>query len=129
MLMLKPTDAELDILRVLWREGGSTVREVHDVLRQHRLTGYTTVLKLMQIMHDKGLVARDETQRAHVYEALISEQETQQRLLGDLLDKAFSGSASRLVMQALSAHEASDEELAQIQQLLDELKGETDALD
>jgi predicted transcriptional regulator len=120
----RPTDAELAILRVLWQRGKSTVRQVHDVLSQEREMGYTTVLKLMQIMTEKGLVERDESERTHVYQARLTQQQTQQQLVGDLLNKAFGGSASQLVLQALSAKPASAEELAQIRQLLDELEGD-----
>src|SRR5436309_2231930 len=96
----KPTDSELAILRVLWERGPSTVRQVHDQLNRHRRTGYTTVLKLMQIMTDKGLVMRDETERSHVYRAKTGEQQTQRHLIRDLLNRAFDGSAKKLVMQA-----------------------------
>lgn len=109
---------------MLWRLGSATVRQVHDVLSQRRPSGYTTTLKLMQIMSDKGLVARDQSQRAHIYRARLGEEETQSRLLGDLLDRAFSGSASRLVMQALSSHRTSAEELSEIRALLNELEGD-----
>jgi predicted transcriptional regulator len=120
----RPTPAELDILRLLWELGPSTVREVHERLEQERLTGYTTVLKLMQIMTDKGLVARDESARAHVYSATAPEQQTQRQLVRDLVDRAFGGSASKLVMQTLSAKNASREELGRIRELLDRLEGE-----
>src|SRR5262245_2932451 len=119
----RPTDAELAILRVLWQRGPSTVRQVHEVLSQERETGYTTILKLMQIMNEKGLVERDESERTHIYQPRLTEEQTQQQLVGDLLDKAFGGSASQLVMQALSAKPASADELAQIRQLLDKLEG------
>jgi predicted transcriptional regulator len=102
----RPTDAELAILRVLWERGPSTVREVHDALSSSQDTGYTTVLKLLQIMTDKGLVVRDESQRAHVYAASESEQRTQRQLIGDLIDRAFGGSPSKLVMQALSGQQS-----------------------
>jgi predicted transcriptional regulator len=116
----KPTDAELGILRVLWTRGPSTVRQVHDALNQERPIGYTTALKLLQIMADKGLVARDETDRTHVYTASVSESETQRQLLDDLMARAFRGSAMTLVMQALSGARATPHELARIRQLLDE---------
>jgi BlaI family transcriptional regulator, penicillinase repressor len=116
-----PTDAELAILGVLWRRGPSTVREVHDALSPTQGTGYTTVLKLMQLMAQKGLVMRDESQRSHVYRPVSAEAQTQRRLLGDLMDKAFSGSAAQLVMRALSVKRASKGELEQIRHLLDEL--------
>lgn len=119
----RPTDAELAILRVLWSRGPSTVRQVHEVLSRDRETGYTTVLKLMQIMTEKGLVERDESERTHVYQARFTQEQTQQRLVIDLLEKAFGGSASQLVMQALAAKPASADELAQIRRMLDELEG------
>lgn len=118
--MNRPTDAELAILRVLWRRGPSTVREVHAELEK---TGYTTALKQLQIMTEKGLVVRDETERAHVYAARDPREEVQRGLVGDLVDRAFDGSASQLVLRALSARPASDAELAEIRQLLDELEG------
>jgi predicted transcriptional regulator len=120
----RPTDAELEILKVLWRRGPSTVREVFEALSETRGTGYTTVLKLMQIMSDKGLVTRDESERAHRYEAALAEDETQRQLVGDLLRKVFDGSAKRLVVQALSSEAASREELDEIRQMLDELERE-----
>ncbi|HEX6178674.1 MAG TPA: BlaI/MecI/CopY family transcriptional regulator [Thermoanaerobaculia bacterium] len=123
--MPRPTDAELAILRVLWERGPSTVRDVHDALAERQATGYTTVLKLMQIMTDKGLVVRDESQRAHIYEARQSEQRTQRQLLIDLADRAFGGSPARMVMQALSGRRASAEEINEIRELLDELEGDT----
>ena len=121
----KPTDAELAILNVLWERGASTVRDVHEELSRTQATGYTTVLKLLQIMTEKGLVVRDESQRAHIYEARYSEQRTQRQLLGDLLDRAFGGSPAKLVMQALSGRKTSAEELSAIRELLDRLEGET----
>ncbi len=117
----QPTRSELSLLRVLWRLGPSTVRAIHDELSREREVGYTTVLKLLQIMTEKGLCARDESRRSHVYRALAGEDETQRQLLGDLLDRAFEGSSKKLVMQALAAQPASKEELAEIRQLLDEL--------
>jgi predicted transcriptional regulator len=118
----RPTDAELAILNVLWDRGPCTVREVHDALSSTQDSGYTTVLKLMQIMTDKGLVVRDESQRAHVYTARSSAQKTQRQLLGDLIDRAFGGSPTRLVMQALSATKASTEELNAIREMLDQME-------
>jgi predicted transcriptional regulator len=97
---------------------------VHEALSRDRETGYTTILKLMQIMNEKGLVERDESERTHIYQARFTEEQTQQRLVNDLLEKAFGGSAAQLVMRALAAKEASADELAQIRQLLDELEGE-----
>lgn len=119
----RPTDAELAILNVLWAQGACTVRDVHERLSQERDMGYTTVLKLMQIMFDKGLVTRDDSQRSHVYKARQKEQTTQRMLITDLLARAFGGSTEKLVMQALAAKKASKDELAQIRRLLDELEG------
>ena len=121
----RPTDSELAILRVLWERGPSTVRDVYDQLNEEGTTGYTTVLKLMQIMTEKGLVVRDERQRAHVYEARDGEQKTQRQLLTDLADRAFGGSAAKLVMQALSGRKTSAEELQSIREMLDSLEGDT----
>ncbi|HEY0160351.1 MAG TPA: BlaI/MecI/CopY family transcriptional regulator [Thermoanaerobaculia bacterium] len=121
----RPTDAELAILRVLWERGPSTVREVHDELSATQDTGYTTVLKLLQIMTDKGLVVRDESQRAHVYATRESEQRTQRQLIGDLVERAFGGSPTKLVMQALSATKASADELTQIRLLLEKMEGDS----
>ena len=117
---VRPTGAELEILGVLWQRGPSTVRDVHTILSRTRRTGYTTVLKLMQIMAGKGLVRRNEDQRAHVYETRVPQVQTQRQLVRDLLDRVFDGSATSLVMQALSARKASSEELAEIRRLLDE---------
>lgn len=121
----RPTDAELAILRVLWRRGASTVKDVHEELARSSPTGYTTTLKQLQIMAEKGLVTRDESQRAHLYAARLPEEQTQRQLVGDLLDRAFDGSAARLVQRALSSRPASPEELAEIRQWLDQLEGET----
>jgi BlaI family transcriptional regulator, penicillinase repressor len=118
----RPTDAELAILRVLWERGPSTVREVHDALVESRETGYTTTLKLMQIMAEKHLVTRDASVRTHVYKARWSQDHTQRQLVSDLMNRAFGGSAAQLVQQALSAHPTSAEELEQIRQLIDEAR-------
>ncbi|MGB8509974.1 MAG: BlaI/MecI/CopY family transcriptional regulator [Pyrinomonadaceae bacterium] len=118
----RPTDAELEILKVLWRRGPSTVREVFKDHSRSRDFGYTTVLKMMQIMADKGLVVRDERERAHVYEARLKEEQTQRQLVGDLLQRAFEGSTMKLVMQALSSEKASAVELSEIRKMLDELE-------
>jgi BlaI family penicillinase repressor len=115
----RPTDGELAILRVLWDRGASTVRQVHEVLGRQRPTAYTTALKLLQIMTEKGLVRRDETDRTHVYHARLSEEQTQRQLIRDLVDRAFGGSASKLVMQALAARRTSAEELTEIRKLID----------
>jgi len=120
----RPTDAELAILRVLWERGPSTVRQVHEALAEARVTGYTTTLKLMQIMAEKGLVTRDESARTHVYAARLTRDETQQQLVSDLLDRAFGGSAATLVLQALRAGETSADELTEIQALIDTHRGE-----
>jgi predicted transcriptional regulator len=119
----KPTDAELAILRVLWQRGPSTVRDVWEQLNPTQGTGYTTVLKIMQIMCEKGLLARDETDRSHVYRAARSEGQTQRQVVGHLLERLFSGSAPKLVMQALAAKKATPAELAEIRKLLDDLEG------
>lgn len=119
----KPTDSELAILRVLWRLGPSTVRAVHDELNRGEATGYTTVLKLLQIMTEKGLVKRDESERSHVYTPSCSQEQVQRQLVGHLLERAFGGSARQLVMQALAAKKSSPSELAEIRRLLDEMQG------
>jgi predicted transcriptional regulator len=118
----RPTEAELAILRVLWDRGPSTVRDVQQALEGERGTGYTTALKLMQIMTEKGLVRRDDRQRTHVFEAVVPAEITQRQLVRDLLDRAFGGSARQLVMQALSAKKASKADLAEIRRLLDEME-------
>lgn len=120
---VRPTNAELAILTVLWRRGAGTVREVHEALSEP--VGYTTVLKLLQIMTDKGLVIRDERTRTHVYRAARSEATTQGHLVSDLADRAFGGSSMALVMQALSNTPASRAELEQIRRLLDQRKGDS----
>jgi predicted transcriptional regulator len=115
----RPTESELAILRVLWDKGPSTVRQVNDVLSASRDTGYTTTLKLMQIMAEKGLVTRDERDRTHVYAARSSQAQTQNQLVSDLVDRAFGGSAAALVLHALRANSASPEELSEIERLID----------
>src|SRR5262245_15465079 len=114
----RPTDAELEILTVLWSRGPSTVRDVHETIAKRRPAQYTTILKLMQIMAEKGLVRRNEEQRAHVYESARPREWTQRQLAGDLLQRAFNGSASRMLVGALSARKASRAELAEIRRLL-----------
>ena len=123
----RPTDAELAILRILWERGPSTVRQVHEQLARERVTAYTTALKLLQIMTEKGLVERDERERTHVYEAKLSEDQTQRQLVRDLLDRAFGGSAGKLVMQALATKRASADELREIRKVIDGVKGEREA--
>ena len=116
----RPTDAELEILTVLWSRGPSTVREVHETIVQRKPAQYTTVLKLLQIMANKGLVRRDKKERAHRYEASRPREWTQRQLAGDLLQRAFAGSATSLLVGALSARKASKDELAEIRRLLEE---------
>ncbi|MEP6783550.1 MAG: BlaI/MecI/CopY family transcriptional regulator [Acidobacteriota bacterium] len=120
-LQPRPTDAELAILRVLWERGPSTVRQVYEALAT-RETGYTTTLKLMQIMADKGLVTRNETARTHVYAAKAGQAQTQQQLVKDLVDRAFGGSAAALVLRALSTDDATDDELKEIRKLIDDYR-------
>jgi BlaI family transcriptional regulator, penicillinase repressor len=120
----RPTESELQILRVLWTEGPSTVRQVNERLSAGREIGYTTTLKLMQIMAEKGLVSRDESDRTHVYAARASEDQTQRQLVSDLVDRAFGGSAKTLVLQALSSRPASQEELAEIGRLIRDYQAE-----
>ena len=122
-MLKRPTPAELEILHVLWARGPSTVRDVHEQLSAGKPTGYTTVLKLLQIMAEKDLVRRDAKQRAHVYQASVPREKTQSQLVRDLVDKAFGGSASNLVMHALSGKRASAEELAEIRKTLDAMEG------
>ncbi|MDQ6480454.1 BlaI/MecI/CopY family transcriptional regulator [Dyadobacter sp. LHD-138] len=121
-MIIKPTESELEILNYLWKEGPSTVRQVHDFLSESKDTGYTTTLKLMQIMNDKGLLYRTENGRSHIYVALLDEEETQQNLLGRFVESTFRGSAARLVMQALGNHSTSKEELDEIRALLNNLE-------
>ena len=122
---VRPTDAELEILSVLWERGRSTVREVHDELNRNRATGYTTVLKFLQIMAEKGLVQRDEVHRVHVYEATLPQETTQSQLIRDLAARAFGGSPLQLAMRALATDRASADELAQIRRLLDDYERRT----
>lgn len=119
---IKPTESELEILQTLWAKGLATVREVHEDLARTKDVGYTTTLKLMQIMHEKGLVKRDDSMRTHVYQAAVNKEKTQKHLLGKMIDSLFGGSPTQLVIQALGEHKASPEELEEIQALLDNLK-------
>jgi BlaI family penicillinase repressor len=119
---IKPTESEVEILRVLWDKGTATVREVHEVLSLHKDSGYTTTLKLMQIMFEKGLVTRDDSSKTHIYKPNVSKENTQQQFVGKMINSLFSGSSTQLVMQALGNNKTSKEELDEIQQLLNQLK-------
>ncbi|TCJ19003.1 BlaI/MecI/CopY family transcriptional regulator [Flaviaesturariibacter flavus] len=120
---IKPTESELEILQILWSKGLATVREVHEELAKTKEVGYTTTLKLMQIMHEKGLVKRDESMRTHVYQPSVNKEKTQKHLLTKMIDSLFGGSSTQLVLQALGEqNNASPEELEQIQKLLNNLK-------
>src|SRR5262245_14525969 len=121
----KPTASELEILRVLWSRGPSTVRDVHEALAQTKDVGYTSVLKFLQIMTAKGLVRRNETQRAHVYEAGLPAEQTKRQLAGDVLQRVFEGSASQLMMHALAGQKASRQEIEEIRRLLDDYERKT----
>jgi len=123
---VKPTESELEILQVLWTKGIATVREVHEELAKTKDVGYTTTLKLMQIMHEKGLVRRDDSVRTHIYQAAVNKERTQKHLLTKMIDSLFGGSPTQLVIQALGngEHKASREELEKIQALLDNLKNQ-----
>lgn len=118
---IKPTESELEILQILWEKKECTVREVHETLAK-KDAGYTTTLKLMQIMHEKGLVERDTTAKTHIYKALLNQEKTQQQLVNKMIDNVFNGSAARLVMQALGNQSASKEEIDLIKEYLDKLK-------
>lgn len=119
---IRPTESELEILQVLWDKGTASVREVHEELLKVKEAGYTTTLKLMQIMHEKGLVKRDDSIKTHIYQASVSKEKTQKHLLGKMIDTLFGGSPTQLVMQALGNHKASESELEEIQKMLDNLK-------
>lgn len=118
----KPTESELEILNILWSRGASTVREVHEELEKTKEAGYTTTLKLMQIMHEKGLLKRDESSKSHIYTANISQETTQGQLVKRMIDNVFNGSAARLVMQALGNHKPSKQELSEIKKYLEEIE-------
>jgi BlaI family transcriptional regulator, penicillinase repressor len=119
---IKPTESELEILNILWQKGSSTVRDVHEVLEKNKEAGYTTTLKLMQIMHDKKLLKRDETNRSHVYTANVSQEKTQGQYVKRMIDNVFNGSASQLVMQALGNHKTNKMELDEIRKYLEEME-------
>jgi predicted transcriptional regulator len=122
MIEKKPTESEMEILQILWRMGSCTVRSVHEELIKNKEAGYTTTLKLMQIMHEKGLVDRDTSSKSHVYSATLNQDKIEKQLVGKMIDDIFSGSPSRLVMQALGNHRASEQELEEIKKYLDKLK-------
>ncbi|WP_336514353.1 BlaI/MecI/CopY family transcriptional regulator [Pollutibacter soli] len=119
---IKPTESELEILQVLWEKKSATVREVHEEISKTKDIGYTTALKLLQIMFEKGLVSRDDSSKTHIYMPAVSREKTQKHLLGKMIDNVFSGSSTQLVMQALGNHKTSREELDEIQKLLDNLR-------
>ena len=119
---LKPTEGELEILQVLWENGKATVREVHETILKYKEAGYTTTLKLMQIMFEKGLVTRDDSSKTHIYTANVSREKTQNQFLGKMINNLFGGSSTQLVMQALGNHSPNKDELNEIQALLDNLK-------
>ncbi|WP_316808883.1 BlaI/MecI/CopY family transcriptional regulator [Pedobacter agri] len=118
---IKPTEGEMEILQVLWQKGLATVREVHEALNK-KDSGYTTTLKLMQIMHEKGMVERDTNQKTHIYKAIVNQDKTEKQLVTKMIDNVFNGSAARLVMQALGNHSASADEIDEIKKYLDSLK-------
>jgi BlaI family transcriptional regulator, penicillinase repressor len=121
---IKPTESELEILQVLWSRGLASVREVHEELSKTKEAGYTTTLKLMQIMHEKGLVKRDDSVKTHIYQPAVSREKTQKHLLGKMINTLFGGSSTQLVMQALGNHKASPAELEEIQKMIDNLKNQ-----
>ena len=120
----KPTDSELEILQILWKEGPATVRLVNDQLNTQRTVGYTTTLKIMQIMYDKGFLSREKEGKTHIYQAEVQQSEAQKHLVDKLLDTAFQGSATQLVMQALGSRDTSQEEIDEIRRFLDGLDDE-----
>jgi predicted transcriptional regulator len=124
--IIKPTESELEILNILWDKGPCTVRDVHEVLEKSKDAGYTTTLKLMQIMHEKGLLERDTASKTHIYKAMVSQKQTQGQIIQRMIDTAFNGSATQLVMQALGNHKTSKEELEQIRQYLEQMEGNND---
>ena len=118
---IKPTEGEMEILQVLWQNGHATVREVHEALNK-KDSGYTTTLKLMQIMHEKGMVERDTNQKTHIYKAIVNQDKTEKQLVNKMIDNVFNGSAARLVMQALGNHSASADEIDEIKKYLEQLE-------
>lgn len=125
--IIKPTESEMEILQVLWEKGDSTVREVHEILTTKKEAGYTTTLKLMQIMHDKGLLNRNDDARSHIYSAVVKKESMQKQVVNKMINGMFKGSSAKLIMHALGNHRASKEELAEIKKYLDELENENDA--
>jgi len=124
MSFYKPTDSELDILQILWEHGPSSVRFVHEIIEKEKAVGYTTTLKLMQIMSDKGIVKRDTSNRTHIYEAAINEEQTQQQLLDKFVEGTFRGSAMKLVLSALGSNKTSKEELQEIKDFIQKIEKE-----
>ena len=122
--ILKPTESELEILQVLWNEKSATVRTVHEELSKTKESGYTTTLKLMQIMFEKGLVIRNDSSKTHIYQPVVTREKTQKQFLNKMINTLFAGSSADLVLQALGGHNASDEELEKIQELINQLKKE-----
>ncbi len=121
---VKPTESELEILQILWKKGDCTVRDVHEILTRNKEAGYTTTLKLMQIMHEKGLVRRDTTAKTHIYTALVNQEKTRQQLVNKMIDNVFNGSAAGLVMQALGNHKTSKDEIDAIKKYLENLENQ-----
>lgn len=119
---IKPTESELEILQILWQKKSATVREVHEILEKTKPVGYTSTLKLMQIMHEKGLVERDTSSRTHIYSPLLNQEKTQKQLVKKMVESVFNGSAANLVMQALGNHKTNAEEIEEIKNFLDQLK-------
>ena len=118
----QPTDRELEILGILWKQGPSTVKQINEEMNKNEQTGYTTTLKLMQIMHEKGLLVRDDSKYKHIYKPALSEEKTQRQIVGDMLDKAFSGSAEKLVMRLLSSKKLSSDELDNIKKFIKDME-------
>jgi len=118
----KPTESEMEILQILWEEGPSTVREVHEILSGTKESGYTTTLKLMQIMHDKGMLSRNDESKTHIYSALIKKESVQKQVVGNMIKGLFKGSSAKLVMHALGNHRASSEEISEIKKYLNEME-------
>ncbi|MEO6843857.1 MAG: BlaI/MecI/CopY family transcriptional regulator [Ginsengibacter sp.] len=125
--LIKPTTSELEILQILWEEGDSTVREVHEILSAKKASGYTTTLKLMQIMHDKGLLHRNDEARSHVYTAAVKKESMQKQAVNKMINGMFKGSPAKLIMHALGNHKATKEEIAEIKKYLNEMENDVAA--